>query len=809
MPRPAILLLAILLASLPSSIALAQDPPPDGGRCATPDSVAVQGAVRTTESSVRGTAGLAAGTRLSSRVVGTALDNLYDTGQYDSVRVECLVDATTGVTTLLITVTERPLLGGIDVTGTNAVSEGTVSDQVELLVGQPVDPAKLARAIQKIDSVYEAAGYYLAEISVDSAMVEGRMDLTVRIDEGSRLSVSGVRINGNDVVGDRRVVKAMETAPEGFFWFQKGSFDDEQYRADLAQRLPEFYASRGFIDFAIVDDSMIVDRARGKALIDLTIEEGRQYRVGTFEITGNRVFPTSALQRYYPFTGEGPTLTERVTGFVTRDTRAPGMFDLAQWEEATTQVRNAYATEGYIWATVRPVAERDTLPDGSPVVHLRWDIQEGQPAIVNRVEIRGNDYTVEACIRDQLFVVPGDVYNQTRLIQSYQNIANMGFFETPLPPPETNPVNEEGDVDIIFHVKERRTGNINFGASVGQGTGLGGFIGLDQPNLFGLCKRGSLQWQFGRYINDFNLSYTDPSIRQSRISGTINAYRSQSRFRIADLGRSTRTGGNVQIGLPTPWSRFTRVFASYGAEAVKYSGDGLLGNFADDCRNCVRSSLGLTATHDTRIDMPFPSQGALQTFSAQFNGGPLGGTADFQRYTGELRAFAPLLQIGGERPGSQPIKIVLGLTARGGAVFGGTGPFFYTQQFALGGTQFGEQLRGYEEFSISPDGFIPGTGATQARRESFGNAFFTSTAELGLRVNSQIYLSAFYDAGNVWHQPRDINPTRLFRGAGIGASVITPFGPLGLDWAYGFDRLDQFGRPDPQWQFHFRLGQLF
>ena len=86
---------------------------------------------------------------------------------------------------------------------------------------------------------------------------------------------------------------------------------------------------------------------------------------------------------------------------------------------------------------------------------------------------------------------------------------------------------------------------------------------------------------------------------------------------------------------------------------------------------------------------------------------------------------------------------------------------------------------------------------------------FTSTAEHGLRINSQIYLSAFYDAGNVWHQPRDINPTRLFRGAGIGASVITPFGPLGLDWAYGFDRLDQFGRPDPQWQFHFRLGQLF
>src|SRR3989442_2141294 len=38
---------------------------------------------------------------------------------------------------------------------------------------------------------------------------------------------------------------------------------------------------------------------------------------------------------------------------------------------------------------------------------------------------------------------------------------------------------------VIFRVSEKRTGNVNFGASVGQGTGLGGFLGLDEPNLFG------------------------------------------------------------------------------------------------------------------------------------------------------------------------------------------------------------------------------------------------------------------------------------------------------------------------------------
>jgi len=810
MPRPALLLVACLLIVVPAA-AGAQATPAEPGRCAIPDSIAVRGNVRTSETVIRSQAALAAGTQLSTRAVRSAIETLFATGHFEHVELVCYIDPATQAATLAIEVLERPLLGDVSVAGVEAVSASAVDERVELLVGQPVDPAEVARTIQRIDSLYESEGYYLAEIAADTAMVEGRATITFRIDEGRRLAISGIRIVGNERLSDETIVGAMETAPEGFWWFRPGGFDDETFRADLAERLPAHYARRGFIDFTIVGDSLIVDRELGKGLIEITVDEGPQYRVGDFEIAGNRVFPTSELRRFYPFDGEGPTLTERVTRLVRRDDTPADVFDMAQWQEAVEALRNAYASEGYIWADIRPVIDRGTRPDGTPVVDLRWDIIERSPAIVNRVDIAGNDYTVESCIRDQIFVVPGDVYNQNALLRSYQSIANLGFFETPLPVPETNPINEEGDVDIIFNVTEKRTGNIQFGASVGQGTGLGGFIQLDQPNLFGMCKRGSLGWQFGRYIKDFNLSYTDPSIRQTRYSGTVNVYHSQSRFRIADLGQSTRIGGNLTIGFPVPWSLRTRIFTSYGAEAVKYDGDGLLGTVADECdaANCVRSTLGLTATHDSRVDLPFASGGGLQSFTAQFNGGPLGGSSDFQRYTGELRGYAPILEIGGDEPGSQPLKFVVGLTARAGAVFGSTGPFFYTQQFALGGTQFGEQLRGYEEFSITPDGFLTGTSSTQARRESFGNAFLSTTAELGLRLNSQIYLSAFMDAGNVWHQPRDINPTRLYRGAGVGASVITPFGPLGLDWAYGFDRLNEFGRPDPQWQFHFRLGQIF
>jgi outer membrane protein insertion porin family len=457
------------------------------------------------------------------------------------------------------------------------------------------------------------------------------------------------------------------------------------------------------------------------------------------------------------------------------------------------------------------VVERTVGADSVPTVNLRWEIAEGAPSIVNKIEIAGNDHTTEDCIRRALVILPGDVYSQDRLIRSYQNIANLGFFETPLPPPDTRP-DSAGDVDIVFRVKERQTGNVNFGASMGQGTGVGGFIGLTQPNLFGRCKSGSLNWQFGRYINDFSLSYTDPAIRRSQLSGTATAYHSQARYTVAELGQNIRTGGSLQIGFPVPGSPYSRLLVSYGGEAIRYGTGGYLESVREEFPGTsYRSTLGLTAAHDTRIDLPFASAGGQQTFTAQFNGGPLGGTADFQRYTGEIRSYATLAQIGGSRPGSQPLKLVLGLTGRAGAVFGDPEAFFVSQSFSLGGVQFGEQLRGYPEFSISPErGFLAdSTDQYSASQSSFGNSFFTTTAELGLRVNQMFYVNAFYDAGNLYNHPRNFDPTRLFRGAGFGLSTVTPLGPLGLDYAYGFDRVDAFGRPAPKWQFHFKLGQLF
>jgi outer membrane protein insertion porin family len=435
-------------------------------------------------------------------------------------------------------------------------------------------------------------------------------------------------------------------------------------------------------------------------------------------------------------------------------------------------------------------------------VEAIWRIEEGAPALVNRVAIAGNEYTHEWVIRDRVSILPGDVYSQDRVLRSYQAISGLGFFESPLPPPDIEP-QENGDVNITFNVVERQTGSMNFGTSVGGGVGLSGFIGYEQPNLFGQAKSGSVRWDFGRFLNSFEMSYSDPALFQSRLSGTVSLFNARDRFFQFATGRRRRIGSNLRVGVPWPGSRWTRVFVGYGISRTEYEQF----NDVDDTSLFglppgVQSQLTLSVTRQT-LDSPlFPTVGSRQNVTLETNGGLLGGDGNFTRALFEGSWWTPVAQIGDQTGGGRPIRFALGLSLNAGAVFGNARAFPF-ERFWMGGVQFGETLRGYDETTITPLGFFPERDRSINDIDRLGDAFLRVSAEYALRLNDQISIGAFYDAGNVWRDPGEIDPTRLFRGAGFGVQLVTPFGPIGLDYAYGFDKIE------PGWQFHFRMGPGF
>ena len=801
MPRGS-LAVAVLVVLL-TAPARAQEPP-QGPAPIIVDSVTVVGNNRVAASTILGAAGLPVGQPVVFRDLQRAMSALYDLKQFSSIQFE---QGRVGDKTVLrIVVEERPLLVSWSLRGVESVSERKVRSKVTLLAGRPFDPAEAARSAAGIDSVYRDAGFFLTRVAPrEVPQDDGTVHVTFDIDEGRRVTISQVVVEGNEEFTDYQIVGNMSSKPEGFWWWQSGEFNEDKLELDVRDKLPSFYASHGYVDFQVLQDTLLVAEGTGKGTLQLSVREGEKYEVGNFDIVGNRFFSTTQLQQFYPFASRGSGGFLGIGG--TTASEGPVTFDQAKWDDATQQVRTLYMNSGYIYAQIQGTMSRRTMDDGRHVVDLRWQIMERQPAVINRVVIRGNTVTHEDVIRRAIEMVPGDVMRQTALLRSYQNVSNLGFFEQPLPIPDVQPANEQGDVDVIFNVKERHTGNVNFGASVGQGTGLGGFIGLDEPNLFGRAKRVSVQWQFGRNINNINLSYTDPAIRGSLISGTVSLHSSRLRYTVADLGRINSRGASLQIGFPLRGSRYTRLFPQYLIEQSSYDSPTLTSRFY--CQNCLLSMVKLTLVRDTRVDLPFPSGGMLHRFSIAQGGGPLGGSGNFRSATFEGRWYTPLANIGGSNPMASPMKLLFGLSAQTGFVWGDVGPHF-RQLFSMGGVQYGIPLRGYDEFSITPRGYDPyATGQQASTVDAFGGSYLAMTGELGFRFSQAIYADLFMDAGNVWADPAKFNPARLYRGAGIGLSLVTPLGPIGLDFAYGFDKVDIYGRPDPGWKFHFRLGNMF
>ena len=726
-----------------------------------------------------------------------AIRTLFATRQFDDVRIE--QRAADGQVILAIVVAERPVLRSWSLSGPARISNRDVRDRVSLVEGRPLDRAELAHSAFAIDSMYRHEGYYAVKVTTRIEPTDdGGVSVALRVTEGNRVAIAQVDIVGNTTFTDDEVVGAIASKPEGFWWFRPGSYNETVVDEDVRSRLPNWYGDRGYVDFQVTGDTLIADPDNGKATLVLTVDEGQQYRLGTVEIVGNRQYSTETLAALIPF-----VLPEQVnTG-----TEIGTIFNRGDWASAQQKVQDLYANTGYIYAAVVAEEARRTGADSLPTLDVRLSIQENQPAYINRIDIVGNDITHERVIREAIIVVPGQLFNRDLLVRSWQNIANLNFFEQPMAFPDIKPL-ANGDIDVTFRVTEKRTGNINFGASVGQGTGLGGFLGLEEPNLFGRGKRGRLQWQFGRNINDFQLSYSDPAILESRVSGTISVFNSRQRFIVGDLGRRQQEGGSVQVGLPWLGSRFSRVFASYGFQRIRFTEGSAELQSRFQCSPCSRSTIGLSFLRDNRIGLPFPVGGSLASVSVEQNGGILGGTGDYQKFDLESRWYTQLGSAGGGGQVGAGIQFTLGVTAKSGFITGDPGGFF-TELYSLGGVQFGIPLRGYDEFSVTPDGFDPRAASSTASANAFGKAYAAFTVEAGARLSQAVYLNLFFDAGNVYRSVRAWDPTRLYRGAGVGAALVSPLGPIGVDLGYGFDKTDIRGRPDPGWKLHFRLGNFF
>ncbi len=760
------------------------------------DSIAVEGNVRQEDEAIINNGTLDPGTAYTIFDIQKATKSLWSTGQFRDITVH--VEGEVGEeVTLVWDVDEEDLMRNVGILGLTSLDPDQVMDTTALKPGQPFSRSAVAEAKQFIRSELASKGIPFVNIEERIEPISGREKeilFFLDVEEGSKVTIADILVKGNTVFTADELRDAMAVKEEGFLWWRGGVYDGDKLNQDLTQNLPTFYAGQGHLDFEVTKDSLVIDPRSGKTRLEITVDEGPAYHLNSFSITGNSEYSQEELSRRFFGINNG----------LVSDPENLPVFDAGHFQEVTGEVSQLYQNAGFLFSQVIPFMNPEPEIAGEVrKVNVGWEIREGNPAYVSRVDIQGNDYTHDAIIRDKIFILPGDVYSQERVIESFQSISSLGYFEVPMEVPSIDP-NEDGDVDITFNVTEKATGALNFGTSVGgYQNGLSGFIGYDQPNLFGKGKSGSMRWDYGTYMNNQNLSYTDPGIFESLVSGSLQLFNARDRFISFRSGRRKKLGGMLRFGFLFPRARFTRVYTGYGISQTSLhlmGGTPNLDNSLFGRPDATQSTFSVGMTRNTQNHPIFPTAGSRQAVNFDFTGGPLGGDGKFIKSTASGSWWIPIAVAGAnpDQPGSGT-TFALGTTLRFGALNGDSEAFPF-DRFWMGGVQFGETLRGYDETTITPRGYFGDRSLEIYDIERMGQAFIAATAEIAMRLGSQMSASIFLDAGSVWSSFQEINPARLYRGSGLGIQIVTPMGPIGLDYAYGFDKLE------PGWQLHFRLG---
>ena len=155
---------------------------------------------------------------------------------------------------LLVTVNEGPraVVGQIALAGNNALQTSAILDAFETRSGDILDPATLEKDIRTLVSRYERIGYPYAAINVEDIALmttdsASQLRIRLSIDEGSKVTINEVRVQGNKETSEHVIVREARVSPPELY--------DEEKVSKIRERLnklnifssvqePELYSNR-------------------------------------------------------------------------------------------------------------------------------------------------------------------------------------------------------------------------------------------------------------------------------------------------------------------------------------------------------------------------------------------------------------------------------------------------------------------------------------------------------------------------------------------------------------------------------------
>jgi len=717
------------------------------------DALKIEGLVVTTAEVVLNTIELKEGQPFTPSDVQESIRRLYRTGNFRSV--DFFVEEETGESVkLTLKLEEFPVVDKVEFHGNRKIKRKELEKKELLKLHRHISDAALHKSKRTLSEMYADKGYHLAEIeaAVINTSVPGNAIVRYDIKEGPRVKIRSIVFNGNEDVSQKWLEKRFKTKSNR--WWRSGDFNRELYNSHL-DTLMMHYHERGFLDAAIEHDSVWYSEDKQDIFIEITVNEGRKYFVGDITFNGNKIVETELLASKSALTKGKP-------------------FKKSQFEMSKFFVETAYREEGYLW--VRVDDKRSYRGENADTVDIVFDISEGRPAIVRKIDVRGNNKTMEKVIRREIVLVPGQRYRQSLMAASQQNIFRLNYFTNIVP--DIVP-NEDGTIDLVFDITERdNIGQLTIGAAYSDHDKLTGTFSTAIPNFRGAGQELKLEVQYGAYRRLGMISFTEPWAWDTPwwLTGTVfgdqQIYSYYSGERDTTLSYGFRVGvGRSRLSWPDNKFRFQTI---YQLSRERNSREDItLGKL-----NLVESGVMSKVRFNIErydLDMPlFPNEGSRLTLTPEIGGvggdyGYLKGIASYEHYF------------------RLPGKFVFGSEVKFGAVtqLGNSIKISRNDLFTGGGAYGDAMIRGYPDWAFG--------GYRRGHIDGDGIAMFATNISLRYPVIDQtMYFGLFADMGNTWPKISGIDLGDLYKGVGGGLRINLPMiGVMGIDVGYGLDPLDK------------------
>jgi len=791
---------------------------------------------------------------IPGEVISNAIKKLWNSSLFNDIEIY-LTKTEGNVAYIEIRLTDLPELNVVKITGLRKSKQEEVIQENNLAKGVKVTENLITTTKNYLEGKYKKDGYLNSKTNINiiefnDSIQQSKVNMVVAIDKGHKVKIKEIVFNGNNVLSEKKLQRAMKNTKEKnpLNILKRSKYIDEPYKEDL-ESIIDKYKENGFRDARIISDSLIFNDEKTITLY-INLEEGEEYIFGDITFIGNTKYSDQQLRSILRINKgdiyNGVLLEKRIA-----DDTKPDASDIT----------NLYQNNGYLFSTITPV---EVNANGN-IIDMEIRISEGKPVYFNSINVVGNDVTNDHVIYRELHTRPGQLYSKSNVVRSIRELSQLGFFDAEqIGTNFNNPNPNEGTIDLEYELVEAGSSQIELQGGYGGG-GFIGTLGLSFNNfsikdIFKLdaykpVPRGdgqklALRLQASRYYQTYSFSFTEPWLGGKKPVQFSTSLSHTKQFlynpvtRDADKDKRFNITG-VSVGLAkrlaVPDDYFTLSQAvSFQHYNLKNYNTGLF-TFGDGYSNNLSYTIGLSR-NNTANDPVFPTRGSNFSVSAKLSlPYSLFNNVDYEALKEERELldptnpeeFARIAEIDQERykwlefyklkfKGEWYTQVIKKLIVKSSAEFGFLGAYNQDrgvipfERFFLGGDGLGSYsldgretiaLRGYPNQSLQPvdeNGFSTNDGGTIYNKFSMELRY-----PITMKQSAKIFVLGFLEGGVSYNSFQDYNPFNLYRSAGLGLRIFMPaFGLLGIDFGYGFDPLP--GEINSHgWETHFIIGQQF